>query len=69
MTADAVNVPPQKHPVPAMTTYELADYRRELEHALTALPGHVAVRDLLQDKLAGVLAEQDARAKIARGTA
>lgn len=69
MTADALNVPPPKHPVPAMTTYELADYRRELEHALKVLPGHVAVRGLLQDKLAGVLAEQDARAKIASGTA
>jgi len=69
MTADAVNVPPQKHPVPAMTTYELAGYRRELEHALKILPGHAAVRGLLQDKLAGILAEQDARAKIASRTA
>ncbi len=67
MTAEPVNVRPPEHPVPAMTTYELANYRRELEHALSVLPGHVPVRDLLQGKLAGVVAEQDTRARIASG--
>ena len=69
MTAEAVNVQPPKHPLGAMTTYELKDYRRELEHALKVLPGHAPARELLQDKLAGVLAEQDARAKITSGRA
>ena len=69
MTAETVHVPSQKHPLHAMTTYELRNYRRELEHALKVLPGHVAVRDLLQEKLAGVQAEQDARARIASGSA
>ena len=53
----------------AMTTYELKDYRRDLEHALNVLPGHVPARGLLQEKLAGVVAEQDSRARIASGKA
>ena len=52
-----------------MTTYELKNYRHELEHALKVLPEHVPARDLLQEKLAGVVAEQDARARIASGKA
>jgi len=40
-----VEQPP--HPVHALTTYELKNYRRELEHSLRALPEHVAVRVLL----------------------
>lgn len=53
------------HPLHALTTYELQNYRRDLEHALSALPGHVAVRELLKEKLAGVLAEQESRATLA----
>jgi hypothetical protein len=52
-----VEQPP--HPMHALTTYELKNYRRELEHSLRALPEHVAVRVLLQQRLAEVLAEQD----------
>lgn len=69
MTAEAVNVPPPEHPVHAMTTYELKNYRCELEHALKVLAAHVPARGLLQEKLAGVVAEQDARARIASGKA
>jgi hypothetical protein len=47
----SVEQPP--HPVHALTTYELKNYRRELEHSLRALPEHVAVRVLLQQRLAG----------------
>lgn len=65
MTAEPVNVAHPSHPLHALTTYEIAHYRRDLEHALTLLPEHTAVRELLQDKLAEVLAEQQARAKIA----
>ena len=49
----------------ALTTYELSRYRRELEHALKELPEHASVRELLQGRLAEVLAEEDSRAKIA----
>jgi hypothetical protein len=52
------------HPVHALTTYELKNYRRELEHSLRALPEHVAVRVLLQQRLAEVLAEQDSRSRL-----
>lgn len=65
MTAEPATVPQPGHPVPALTTFELRDYRRELEHALTTLPEHAPVRGLLRDKLADVLAEQECRAKIA----
>ena len=54
-----VEQPP--HPVHALTTYELKNYRRELEHSLRALPEHAAVRVILQQRLAEVLAEQDSR--------
>jgi hypothetical protein len=61
MTAEPVTVEPPRHPLPALTTYELSRYRRELEHALKALPGHAAVRGPLQQRLAEVQAEQDSR--------
>jgi hypothetical protein len=50
--------------VHALTTYELKNFRRELEHSLRALPEHVAVRVLLQQRLAEVLAEQDSRSRL-----
>jgi hypothetical protein len=53
------------HPLHELTTYELRNYRRDLEHALKTLPEHAAVRELLNEKLAGVLAEQESRAAIA----
>ncbi len=56
---------PPPHPTSQLTTYELRDYRHELEHALKTLPGHAAVRDLLAQRLTEVLAEQETRAKIA----
>ena len=64
MTARPGTVEPPAHPLPALTTYELRDYRRQLEHALTAVPGHTPARDLLQSRLAAVLAEQDSRARL-----
>jgi len=69
MTAEPVPVPAPDHPLPALTTFELRDYRRDLEHALAALPEHAPVRGLLQDKLAAVLAEQDSRTTIRTGPA
>lgn len=67
MTAEPATVPEPQHPVPALTTFELRNYRCELEHALTALPGHAAARELLRDRLAEVLGEQESRARISGG--
>jgi hypothetical protein len=65
MTTEPVTVPRPGHPLPALTTFELHRYRRDLEHALAAAPGHGP----LQDKLAEVLAEQESRAQITGGPA
>ena len=64
--APAVN--PPKHPLHALTTYELRDYRRELESAIALFDRQTPVppaRDRLQARLDAVLAEQDERARIA----
>jgi hypothetical protein len=58
----AIQQPP--HPMPALTTYELKNYRRELEHSLKTLPEHAQVRALLQQRLTEVLAEQDSRNRL-----
>lgn len=55
-----------RHPLHQLTTYELRDYRKSLEHALTALPEHAPVRAQLRDKLGAVLAEVEDRARQAR---
>jgi hypothetical protein len=67
MPTEPVAVQPPKHPTHSLTTYELSDYRRELEHALKTVPEHAGVRELLRAKLAEVLAEQEARIKISGG--
>ena len=57
-----------KHPLHTMTTFELRDYRRELETALAYYAANhpaAPARTTLQAKLDAVLAEQDDRAKIA----
>ncbi len=61
MNADPVILERPKHPLHALTTYELRDYRRALEHALPTLPANAEVRSLLQQRLAEVMAEQDSR--------
>jgi hypothetical protein len=64
LTAEPVTVEKPKHPLHALTTYELARYRRELEHALKTLPGHAEVRTLLQQRLTEALTEQQARTQL-----
>jgi hypothetical protein len=57
-----------KHPLHALTTYELAYYRRRLENAIAFLDKQdpvPAIRADLQTALDKVLAEQDDRARIA----
>jgi hypothetical protein len=65
MTAE---VDPPRHPLPAMTTFELRAYRRQLESAITFFNKQDPVplaRDRLQAKLDAVLAEQESRARLA----
>jgi hypothetical protein len=68
LTAEPVTVEKPKHPTYALTTYELRDYRRQLEHALKTLPGHAKVRTLLQQRLTDVLTEQDSRTQLQRAS-
>jgi hypothetical protein len=70
MTAEPATVEPPKHPLHALTTYELRDYRRRLESAIAHFDQQHPVppaRNWLATKLDQVLAEQDDRARLARG--
>jgi hypothetical protein len=58
----AIEQPP--HPMHSLMTYELKSYRRELEHSLKTIPEHAQVSELLQQRLAEVLAEQDSRNRL-----
>lgn len=58
----------QPHPMNQLTTYELRNYRRELEHALKTLPDQATVRAQLRTKFDEVLAEQDSRTQQQRHT-
>ena len=67
MPAETATAEP-KHPLHAMTTYELRDYRRQLESAIAFFDERDPVppaRDRLQASLGAVLAEQEERARIA----
>ena len=67
-SAQPPEVDTPKHPLHALTTYELAYYRRRLENALAFLDKQdpiPAIRADLQAALDKVIAEQDDRAKIA----
>ena len=62
------NVKRPKHPMHALTTFELRDYRRQLEAAIAFFDKQDPVppaRAGLQDALDGVIAEQDDRKKLA----
>lgn len=55
------------YPLYALTTYELAAYRRELEHAIATLGTQGSIPPTqadLQARLSAVLAEQDDRARL-----
>jgi hypothetical protein len=69
MTTEHMTVDPPKHPLPELTTYELRDYRRELERALAFFDEQTPVppaRARLQARVDDVIAEQDERARLAR---
>jgi hypothetical protein len=60
-----VNQP--KHPMYALTTYELRDHRRELERAVAFYDKYHPAAPVLADlrtRLDDVLAEQESRARI-----
>jgi hypothetical protein len=62
----SVNQP--EHPLYALTTYELRDYRRDLETAIALFDRQTPVppaRDRLQATLDDVIAEQDDRKRLA----
>jgi hypothetical protein len=64
--APSVNQP--EHPLPALTTFELRDYRRDLETAIAFFDRQTPVpsdRARLQATLDDVIAEQDDRKKLA----
>lgn len=60
--------PRPPHPTSQLTTYELRDYRRQLEHALKHLPEHATIRAQLAARLEEVLAEQESRSQQQRHT-
>ena len=69
MTTEQMTVDPPKHPLHAMTTFELRDYRRQLESAITFFDKQDPIppaRGRLQARLDDVLAEQEERARLAR---
>jgi hypothetical protein len=61
MPSEPANPGQPKHPMHALTTYELRNYRCELEDALQALADRATDREQLQQRLADVLTEQHAR--------
>ncbi len=68
MPAEPVSVEPLKHPLHALTTFELRGYRRQLEQAIAYFDTKDPVppaRDDLQARLDAVIAEQEDRARLA----
>jgi hypothetical protein len=64
MSIEPVTVEQPEHPIHALTTYELAYYRRRLENALAFLDKQdpvPAIRADLQAALDGVVTEQQDR--------
>jgi hypothetical protein len=69
MPTEPATVQTPQHPLYALTTYELRDYRRQLERAVGYyVANHPAAPVLaeLRKTLGDVLAEQDDRARAAR---
>jgi hypothetical protein len=60
----AVNAP--RHPLYALTTYELQDRRRELERAIKGIAADAPIQADLRRALDAVIAEQEDRARSAR---
>ncbi len=65
MPAEPLPIHQPKHPLHALTTYELRDYRRDLENTIKTITPDVAIRAELQRRLDAVIAEQESRARLA----
>jgi hypothetical protein len=68
MPAEPGTVEQPKHPLHALTTYELRDYHRQLESAIAFFDRQNPVppaRGRLQARLDDVLAEQESRKRLA----
>jgi hypothetical protein len=65
MSAEPARLTSPKHPLPELTTYELRNYRRDLEHAIEGISPDAPVQANLRAKLDAVLAEQRDRARLA----
>jgi len=68
MSADSVTTAEPKHPLHSLTTYELRDYRRELESAIAFFDKQTPAppaRDRLQAKLDAVADEEESRTRLA----
>jgi len=66
MAAEPAAVGPPKHPLYALTTYELRDRRRELERAIKGIAADATIQADLRRALDAVIAEQEDRARSAR---
>lgn len=69
MQAEPVTVELPKHPLHALATFELKEYRRQLESAIAFFDRQDPVppaRRRLQAKLDDVIAEQGDRTRLAR---
>lgn len=69
MPTEPVTVERPKHPLHALTTFELCEYRRQVESAIAFFGRQdlgLPARAHLQTRLDDVLAEQDERARLAR---
>jgi hypothetical protein len=66
MPAEPAAVGPPKHPLYALTTYELKDRRRELERAIKGIAADAPIQADLRRALDAVITEQEDRARSAR---
>ena len=67
MPAEPGTVTVPRHPVHSLTTFELRDYRRDLERAIRGIAADAPVQADLRRKLGAVIAEQEDRARMAAG--
>jgi hypothetical protein len=65
MSTEPATVEPLKHPLHALTTYELTDRRRELERAIKAISPDAPIQADLRRQLDAVIAEQEDRTRLA----
>jgi hypothetical protein len=65
MPSQSVTVEQPKHPLDALTSYELRNYRRDLEHAIKGISPDAPVQADLRARLDAVIAEQEDRARLA----